>query len=338
MSENDKLPLISILICNYNYDEYVQSAIDSAIKQTYENTELIIIDDGSTDNSVELINDIINKNVDSVVRFKKEKKNKGICYARNKALSLARGEFFIFLDSDNIIPDDFISNMHEEIIKTKSDVVYCDMEYFGDREGKTNLPEFDLNKLLLGNYIDMCSLAKKNIVSGHIFDKKLNRISHEDYDFWLGVALSGAVFSKAKNTYFKYRIQNKSRNLNSAGYTYKYKINQIETWKYILDKYLKMYPEKINETIYYDQLIDQTKISSNEIERLNHIIHSELMPELKVRQDHILSMDKIIVEKDQRINNLEKELEDINKLPPVRIMRVVKKISENIFGLKNKKG
>ena len=80
-------PLVSIVIPCYNYEEYVDEAINSALNQTYRNIEVIVIDDGSTDNSLEII-----KSFEDKIRWETGP-NKGACAARNRGIQLAKGEF-----------------------------------------------------------------------------------------------------------------------------------------------------------------------------------------------------------------------------------------------------
>jgi glycosyltransferase involved in cell wall biosynthesis len=90
-------PLVSIVMPCFNNEAYVAEAIDSALGQTYDNIEVIVIDDGSTDGSL----DIIRSYGDRITW--RTGPNEGACAARNKGLALARGEFIKFLDADDIL-------------------------------------------------------------------------------------------------------------------------------------------------------------------------------------------------------------------------------------------
>src|ERR687885_1217665 len=87
--------LVSILICNYNYAQYVKEAIDSALNQTYSNTEVIVIDDGSTDNSREIIASYGDKIIPIL------KQNSGQASAFNVGFAISKGDIICFLDSDD---------------------------------------------------------------------------------------------------------------------------------------------------------------------------------------------------------------------------------------------
>ena len=93
-------PLVSVIMPVYNCEKYVEEAIDSILNQSYKNIELIIIDDGSKDKSI----DIINSYEDERIKFSKNKINKGVSATRNVGLKLAQGKYIAIMDSDDISP------------------------------------------------------------------------------------------------------------------------------------------------------------------------------------------------------------------------------------------
>ncbi len=107
MSHERNMPLVSIIITSYNYERFLRDAIDSALNQTYGNTEVIVVDDGSTDNSREII-DSYGKRVTPVL-----KENGGQASAFNAGFSLSKGDIVIFLDSD----DRLCLNAVEEVVR-----------------------------------------------------------------------------------------------------------------------------------------------------------------------------------------------------------------------------
>ncbi|HSH67844.1 MAG TPA: glycosyltransferase family 2 protein [Bacteroidia bacterium] len=99
----DKEVLVSVIIPCYNADRFVHETVSSVLAQSFQSFEIIIVDDGSTDNSAEIISQIH----DSRIIFLK-KENTGVSDSRNIGMSYASGEFILFLDADDIIPRDFI--------------------------------------------------------------------------------------------------------------------------------------------------------------------------------------------------------------------------------------
>jgi glycosyltransferase involved in cell wall biosynthesis len=107
--------LVSVIIDNYNYEKYIENAIKSVLNQTYQNFEIIIVDDGSSDNSKEIINEYALKYPEKIKAIFKE--NGGQASAFNVGVENANGEIISFLDSD----DEFEENKLEEVVKAYND-------------------------------------------------------------------------------------------------------------------------------------------------------------------------------------------------------------------------
>ncbi|HCA58980.1 MAG TPA: hypothetical protein DEP46_13490, partial [Blastocatellia bacterium] len=89
-------PLVSAIIPNYNYARYVGEAVESALGQTYPNIEVIVVDDGSTDNSLEVLEQYRDR-IKIIAQ-----KNSGVCVARNRGVAESEGEYIAFLDADDV--------------------------------------------------------------------------------------------------------------------------------------------------------------------------------------------------------------------------------------------
>jgi glucosyltransferase len=120
-------PLISVIICNYNHAEYIAETLTSVAGQAYKNLEIIVIDDGSKDGSVSVIEQFTAEHSELDISLHVGE-NQGVCYARNKGLELAQGEYFVFVDSDDKIPDNYIAALYETAIDSGADVVYADYD------------------------------------------------------------------------------------------------------------------------------------------------------------------------------------------------------------------
>ena len=101
-----KKNLVSIITPMYNSEKYIRMTIESAINQTYNDWEMIIVDDCSSDNSPEIVSEYIK--YDSRIKYIRTDSNKGVSNARNIALKIAKGQFISFLDSD----DTWLSLIH----------------------------------------------------------------------------------------------------------------------------------------------------------------------------------------------------------------------------------
>lgn len=98
-------PLVSIIVPIYNVEKYLSACMESIVNQTYSNIEIILVNDGSTDKSFEIANQFLNQ-CDNVILINQS--NKGVSVARNKGLEIAKGEWIVFVDSDDIISLDFM--------------------------------------------------------------------------------------------------------------------------------------------------------------------------------------------------------------------------------------
>lgn len=132
MIEND---LISVIIPVYNVEQYLEECIDSVLAQTYKNIEVILVDDGSTDNSGKLCDDLINKDNRIIVYHKT---NGGTATARNLGLDKSKGSLIAFIDSDDIIHPDYLSGLFKTLKKYNSNFSFCFFATFYNEK----LPEF----------------------------------------------------------------------------------------------------------------------------------------------------------------------------------------------------
>lgn len=136
---NKNLKLVTIIVPVYNIDKYLNKCLNSILNQTYHNYEVIIVDDGSSDNSAYICD-----------KFSKEderfyvihKKNEGVSVARNFAIDLAKGEYLVFLDGDDWIDVTFLETYITILIENKVDIVIG--EYISEKNKNTILQPIDL--------------------------------------------------------------------------------------------------------------------------------------------------------------------------------------------------
>lgn len=127
--ENSKNPKVSIIVPVYNIEKYIGACIDSILRQSYRNFELILVDDGSTDNSGNLCNKYAQKdNRITLIR----QKNAGVSAARNAGLKIATGQLIAFVDSDDYISTYFLEKMVLKMNSDSLDVVECAYCEFDD--------------------------------------------------------------------------------------------------------------------------------------------------------------------------------------------------------------
>ena len=193
------LPLVSVIIPNYNYANYVLIAIKSVLGQTYKNLECILVDDGSTDNSVELASKIEDK------RFLILKKtNGGLSSARNEGMTVSKGEFIAFLDADDYWSAEKIENQMTIFQTTQVDIVYSKKNFVIDNEIRTN--DYFVNKLDVLDFVGRNPIdgsASSLIMKRQVYLKvglfDLNLRSHEDADYWYRCVSNKFKFGYSNN-------------------------------------------------------------------------------------------------------------------------------------------
>lgn len=138
--------LISIIVPMYNCENTIDRCVESVIKQTADNWELILVDDGSTDNSVEKCKQFLGNNNVRLL----EKTNGGPSSARNYGIKNVRGEYIVFLDSDDSFDYDYIEQLNRIINKEKADVIFCGYKaiYENGKVAEKFTPEYEKKEYL----------------------------------------------------------------------------------------------------------------------------------------------------------------------------------------------
>lgn len=125
------MPKISVIVPIYKVEQYLSCCIDSILAQTYKDFELILIDDGSPDNCGSICDGYAEKDERIIVIHQN---NQGLSGARNSGMDIARGEFITFIDSDDVVTEDYLEELLRAIEKTKADIAVCRMQKFTDQE------------------------------------------------------------------------------------------------------------------------------------------------------------------------------------------------------------
>ena len=122
-------PLVSIIVPIYNVEKYLDQCIVSLINQTYQNIEILLLNDGSTDNSPKICNKY--KNKDNRIIYISQA-NKGLSATRNNGIKIAKGEFILFVDSDDYVSKDIVAHLLSLAIKFNSPFVAANYKKFKD--------------------------------------------------------------------------------------------------------------------------------------------------------------------------------------------------------------
>lgn len=261
------MPLISIIIPAFNSENFIKDTLESVLLQSISNWELIIVDDGSTDNTLNLIENYANK--DSRIRVLSQK-NRGVSNARNWGLTRAKGEFIAFLDSDDFYHKDFLQEMSFSLINHKSDVVFCK---YAKKDGKgvykvtpqkmRGNPESSFIHFISINrraYIPMAFMYRHSFLKKHRLTFTENCTLNEDTEFLLKATYTGKVSYVPKYLYIYVQRPNSASSLRTTYYkTIKDAILACSRVK----EFIKANPKRSDYLLYKNYL--NHKINSNQI-------------------------------------------------------------------------
>lgn len=203
-----KIPIISIIIPCFNHGKYIDDAIKSVEEYNNGDYEIIIINDGSTDEfTINRLLELKNKGYNVIFQ-----ENQGLGRTRNNGIRLAKGKYILPLDADNKIKPEYIIKAIE-ILETNStfSIVYSDRQMFGEEINVIKVGEFDLPRILKENYIDACAIYRKNAwyeIGG--YDENMPHQGFEDWDFWISAAEKGFKFYYIPEPFFQYRVDSNS--------------------------------------------------------------------------------------------------------------------------------
>jgi len=187
--------MVSVVIPTYNRAKTIRRAIESVLCQTYQNLEVIVVDDASEDETKKIVDNI----QDNRIQYVLLEQNHGACYARNVGINRASGEYIGFLDSDDAWMEKKLERQLSFLKDSGADAVSCKFRYY-ERSGKViDKPVFRVyeenvyEQLLYKNFIATGGLlAKADVLRDEMFDTNLSR--YQDWDLALRIAKKYRVF------------------------------------------------------------------------------------------------------------------------------------------------
>ena len=306
-------PKVSVIVPVYNVEKYLKRCLESLINQRFKDIEIICINDGSTDNSSDILKEYEKK--DTRIKIINQN-NRGLSGARNSGIDIANGEYILFVDSDDWINLDMIKDMYEQANSNKCDVVICSYirEYsYKSREKNFNMPEITiynekdvslkLHRKIIGPIKEELAnpehtdslvtawgkLYKTNIIKGNnisFIDTK--EIGTEDclFNIYLFKYVKKAIF--LNKPYYHYWKEN-SNSLTST-----HKVNLKDKWINMYNYIREFLDENGYESVFYEALNNRICMSTlglglNECNRANRI--SEIN---KIKNMKLILEDKYI--------------------------------------------
>jgi glycosyltransferase involved in cell wall biosynthesis len=222
------LPLVSVIMPNYNYLFYLEQSVQSVLQQTFSNFELIIVDDASADGSVELLKDLQQKDARIKVLYNQE--NRGVVFCRNTAIEISEGQYLSFIDPDDIWNLNKLEVQLNALQNNQGNLCFSDIQII-DANGnklkkrKHSFNEYSYKSLLKRNFVPHSSLLLQRDILGnirypeilpkHASEKWLmsklgiKKIIHEDYALLLHIFKNKAVHAIHINEVLVlYRVHN----------------------------------------------------------------------------------------------------------------------------------
>jgi predicted O-linked N-acetylglucosamine transferase (SPINDLY family)/glycosyltransferase involved in cell wall biosynthesis len=198
-------PLISVIIACYNHGEYLPEALASIVEQTYKNWECLIVDDGSTDQSVLIAEKLMDKYANYSIKLLR-KAHSGVIETRNLGLSQCVGQYILFVDADDRIHPNFLQESLE-ILQANTNIgfIYTDITEFGSRHQIVSHGDFQPAQFLQLNQVPITALFRREIYQQIGGFKKVMEAGWEDWEFWLSAYELGWQGYRLAKPYLYYR-------------------------------------------------------------------------------------------------------------------------------------
>lgn len=343
---------ISVVIPIYNCEEYLEESIRSILNQTFKDIEIVCVDDGSTDNSL----DILNKLASDDSRLKVfSQENQGSSFARNNALRKVSGDYVYFFDADDYLVEDALEKVYANAIINDSDIVFFKYDQYRDNKFFKHLgldieeqfPNVDFNdftfdcydyriRAFRGPFAPWFKLYKRDFLDRYSFEFPVN-LNHNDVPFHVKTILKASRISFVPEYLYHYRIDNP----NSISNTRLKRFKDIFSIIQIVEDFLKdenLYDEFKKEFEYFkiNRIVDEMKgrpdeyfaMAKDELSKID-LDNDLLSKNVSFKSKTVLNSNSI-EEYDNKveINRLEKENE--------RLSKNIKKLKEQNKELKTK--
>lgn len=267
-------PKVSVIVPCFNQGIYLSEALESVLKQTLKEWELIIVDDGSIDNSAQVSHKYVSE--DKRIKYVYQK-NAGPSSARNKGVSLAKAPLIFFLDGDDKIDSSFLEVGVRYMMVHEECKLFCTRaECFGVYQGAFDLNYTSYKDLLVSNsIICACIVRRSDFERIGGFDEHL--FGYEDWEFFIRLLYHDDVIHQESATMFYYRVNNNPTSVNVIA-----KNNSSEKTMYIyqkhIDKYNEFYGTPFHVTSEYNRLSKEiSKILNSRSYKLGKYMQTPLI-------------------------------------------------------------
>ena len=196
---------VSVVIPCFNYGHYLSEAVETVLAQTLQAFEIVIVDDGSTDESVDVARALIDAHPEASIRLISQPNSGSPGHSRNVGIAAARGEYIVCLDADDLLALDYLERCADALDgHPEAAIAYGALQCFGDDTTLTDPREWDTRAELDCNFLTVASMFRRQAweqVGG--IDTE---IGYEDWDFWIGCIEHAWVGVKAPGALWYYRV------------------------------------------------------------------------------------------------------------------------------------
>lgn len=227
-------PIVSIIVPCYNQAEFLDESLMSVLNQTYQHWECFIVDDGSSDNTKEIVKKWVEK--DSRINYLYQENN-GVCSARNFGIRNSNGEFILPLDADDYLSENYLETCVAGMRDSHVKISYGKVKCFGQSDDLLDLGIPSMENLLIKNRIPCSGMYRKvDWLANDGYDINMH-YGFEDWEFWIQILKRGGVAKKMDSCTLYYRIKSLSRStrINTDANA---KRAMIE---YVFNKHLELY-------------------------------------------------------------------------------------------------
>lgn len=244
-------PLISIIIPVYNSERFLKECFNSVVSQSYKDFEVIVVDDGSTDSSIQIEDEYSSDDRFTLIR----QANRGQGEARNRALDIAKGRYIAFLDSDDVMKPDFLERTLREIEKEDYDIVVTNYDFINEKSEYMYTHSSVVSDYTLDGYLALTEMwYDENVHIGpwaklykrEIFEKERFKSCYcEDSDILVRIFKESQKIRYISDSLFKYRIRNNADTWVFKPRTYE----QIAVFDEMYSYAKKNYPPQMVEAL-----------------------------------------------------------------------------------------
>lgn len=245
------VPFFSVIVNTYNSAKTIERTISSVFSQTFTNYEVIVVDDHSIDDTINVVNKVSFK-FKRKIRIIRLNKNQGIANSRNIGIEESKGKYIAFLDGDDLWKDNKLRIQFNELKKnsftadwvfSNYDVIDSHYNYLGERKRDSGVYGFK-SIVKKGNPVGMLTVVIKSEV---LKKNKFRNVRHEDYDLWIRLSRKGyfgVLLDESLGMYMKHSNSVSSNKLKSIIWTFKvFRLNNINFFMsiYLVGNYLMNY-------------------------------------------------------------------------------------------------